>query len=48
MGKLTANFPPKLQVTEGGATNIELVISLETQLPNLPISFQNKRTVSSL
>jgi len=45
-GKLTDNLPPKLQATEEGAISIDLVISLETKLPNLRTSFQNKRTVS--
>src|SRR5688500_10008079 len=46
-GKLAANLPPRLQTADEARLSVQLVNSLETKLPNLRISFQNKRTVSS-
>jgi hypothetical protein len=45
---LAANLPPKLLTTEESRFSFQLVNSLETKLPNLRISFQNKRTVSPI
>ena len=44
-GKLAANLPPRLQTADEARLSVQLVNSLETKLPNLRISFQNKRTV---
>jgi hypothetical protein len=44
--KLAANLLPKLPTAEETRFSFPLVNSLETKLPNLRISFQNKRTVS--
>jgi Domain of unknown function (DUF4158) len=44
-GKLTANLPPRLLTAAEARRSLQLVNSRETKLPNLRISFQNKRTV---
>jgi hypothetical protein len=44
--KLAANLPPKLQAAAETRRSLQIVNSQETKLPNLRISFQNKRTVS--
>jgi hypothetical protein len=47
-GMLIANLPPKLQTAAETRRNLQLINSLETKLPNLRISFQDKRTVRML
>src|SRR4029450_5723328 len=46
MGKLTADLSRRIKRPREALSNFNIMLSLETKLPNLQTSFQNKRTVS--